>query len=285
MPTGIGIRAHNYSARDDIQLLTNMLISQHVPYLQFSPAFSFPELTHNGDLINVGMGDYMRKVFAMSGINIAVLSCYVNIIHPNWTVREKLLSRFEKYLMCARSFGANIIATETGSIDNQFIYTKENFTDQAFSTTITSLKRLVQCAEKLGVIIGIEPGVHHPIYSLERTCKMLEMIPSPNLHVLLDPGNLVMAENYKDEISIMEKCFQIFGNKIVAVHLKDFIVSDNKMQLTSMGKGCAPIKDMLSIIKRYMPWGYIFLDEVPNGTKESVNESFQYLVQAQANLK
>ena len=89
------------------------------------------------------------------------------------------------------------------------------------------MKRVVDYAEKMGVYIGVEPVYKHIMCNVDRTRKVLDAVNSPNLRVILDPINLLNAENEKQHEKIVEEAFEVLGNEIDAIHIKDYIVKED----------------------------------------------------------
>ena len=83
------------------------------------------------------MGNYVKRVLEKQEVTVGILSCYINMIHPDLTIREELLTKFEQYLRYASSFGASMVASETGCVLPEIQYTEENFTDEAFAEAVS----------------------------------------------------------------------------------------------------------------------------------------------------
>ena len=50
----------------------------------------------------------------------------------------------------------------------------------------------------------------------------LDAIPSGQLKIILDTVNLLTPENYPQAETFIQESFQLFGDKILVLHLKDF---------------------------------------------------------------
>lgn len=269
----IGIRAHDIHILDDPEKLAKSLREHQFPYVQFAPRVSLAKMTDIGANINFGLANRVKTAFAKNGITIAVLGCYINIIDPDLTKRNKVLTQFNKYLTAAHSFGANLVATETGSVDPTFHKTINNFTPIKIDETISVIKNMVECAEKVGCLVGIEPGVNHPIYSLEITKKLLKEITSPNLQIILDPGSLVMNAD-DDPVEILKQGIQEFGSKIYAFHIKDFVYKTDHIEITPIGEGSVDIEKMLQTINDMQPNAFAIADEL---SSEKIDQSLTRL--------
>lgn len=217
-------------------------------YVQLAPGKSFSFNT-GAEAINPGMGSYVRDVLASHGVHIAVLGCYFNMIHPDLAERERGIEKFEAYLRNARFFGASIVASETGCVNSTISYTPENFTDAAFEEAVKVIRRLTEYGERVGTIVGIEPGINHPIYSPERTAQLLERVNSPYLGIVLDPTAYINASNASRQLELTERAMELFGDRVVAMHLKDWTVTpEGRFEYRNIGEGRMDLAGVLHAV-------------------------------------
>lgn len=255
------IRGHDLTQVSSVEDLAEKTQLQGIHSLQLALGMSFPDMPSEAANINPGMGAYIKNVLARHEVNVGILSCYINMIHPNLEKREQLLQKFEGYLRQAKYFGASMVASETGCVYPEIRFTEENFTDKAFSDLVSVLSRLVKSGEKANMLLGIEPGLNHPLCSLERVQQLLTLIDSDYLGIILDPTNLITSDTYKDQVSIVEEAFELFGEKIVALHLKDYQVADNQIIPVNLGEGVIDYQGILNIVSSYRPMSYVVLEE------------------------
>ncbi|PQF22828.1 sugar phosphate isomerase/epimerase family protein [Enterococcus mundtii] len=254
-------RGHDLSHVQTVDDLAKKASQQNISTLQLALSRSFPTLASDGQAINAGMGHYMKRSLAKEGISVGILSCYINMIHPDLSVRETLLRQFERYLQYAASFGATMVATETGSV-SEGGYTEKNFSDDAFAQIVEAIRRLVRAGEKHRMMVGIEPGLNHPLYSLDRVAELIATIDSDYLGIILDPTNLITSENYHQQVSLVEEAFERFGEKICGLHLKDYIVSnEGEIIPVDLGMGVIDYEAIVKIAQKYRPYLYIVLEE------------------------
>lgn len=255
------VRGHDISGSHSYEVLPEKIRNAGIKNVQLALGMSFPELPSGKENLSPGFGTYMKNTFMKQGVQIAILSCYINMIHPDEETREEALQKFESYLKYAKYFGASMVASETGNVLEEIIYTEKNFTEEAFEKAVISIQRLVDCGEKYGMMIGIEPGLNHPIYSVEKMHQLVQRIDSDYLGVILDATNLITVDNYTEQTKILQQAFDLFGEKIVAIHLKDFVVEDGKIIPTAVDEGLMDVKGMLDIIGRNKPLINIVLEE------------------------
>lgn len=255
------VRGHDISGNHSFTALPEKIKAVGIGNVQLALGMSFPELPSGKENISPGFGTFMKNTFMKQDVQIAILSCYINMIHPNEEIREEALQKFESYLKYAKYFGASMVASETGNVLEEIIYTEKNFTEEAFEKAVVSIQRLVNCGEKYGMMVGIEPGLNHPIYSVEKMHTLVQRIDSDYLGVILDATNLITVDNYQKQTEILQQAFDLFGEKIVAIHLKDFIIEDEKVVPTAVGEGLMDVQGMLEIINKNKPLINIVLEE------------------------
>lgn len=255
------IRGHDLSKVDSPIELANKTQEAGISNLQFAMGASFPDLNSTASAINPGMGTFFKNTFAQKNIQIALLSCYSNLIHPEPEKREEILQKFESYLRYASFFGASMVASETGSVIPDLGYSEENFEDSVFNDLVKVIERLVKQGEKYKTLVGIEAGLNHPLYSVERTKELVATIDSEYLGIILDPTNLITAETHESIELIVKEAFEAYGHKICAIHLKDYVVEGNEIMPVPLGEGIIPYTNILKIIEVYKPYCYVVLEE------------------------
>ncbi|WP_148248990.1 sugar phosphate isomerase/epimerase [Enterococcus faecium] len=257
----ITIRGHDLSEVQTIEDLAEKTKEQGIHTLQLALGLSFPEILSGTNEINSGMGNYVKRVLEKQEVTVGILSCYINMIHPDLTIREELLTKFEQYLRYASSFGASMVASETGCVLPEIQYTEENFTDEAFAEAVSVIRRLVKAGEKYQMMVGIEPGLNHPVYSLARVEQLIQAVDSDYLGIILDPTNLITSSDYQEQVQLVEEAFERFGEKICAVHLKDFRVEQEKIVPVNLGDGVIEYTKIKEIIMKNRPYLYVVLEE------------------------
>ncbi|EGP5302402.1 sugar phosphate isomerase/epimerase [Enterococcus faecium] len=257
----ITIRGHDLSEVQTIEDLAEKTKEQGIHTLQLALGLSFPEIPSDTNEINSGMGNYVKRVLEKQEVTVGILSCYINMIHPDLTIREELLTKFEQYLRYASSFGASMVASETGCVLPEIQYTEENFTDEAFAEAVSVIRRLVKAGEKYQMMVGIEPGLNHPVYSLARVEQLIQAVDSDYLGIILDPTNLITSSDYQEQVQLVEEAFERFGEKICAVHLKDFRVEQEKIVPVNLGDGVIEYTKIKEIIMKNRPYLYVVLEE------------------------
>lgn len=166
------------------------------------------------------IGDALKK----NGVRVPVLGCYINPSDANEDTLKESMDYFIENLHYAKYIGADMVGLETCVYHD----TERNKTEEAYQYLLKNMRVLVAAAEEIGVTIGIE-GVHcHVINTPDRMKRLVDDLNSPNVCVIFDPVNYITYENYKNQDDIINRHFELLGDKTKALHLKDFKIVDDK---------------------------------------------------------
>ena len=99
------------------------------------------------------------------------------------------------------------------------------------------MKVLISFAELHNTELAIEGVAKHVISTPEKMKKALDILTSDKLKVIFDPVNYLTINNYNKQKEIIKKSFRLFGDKITRIHLKDFIIENNKIKIVPIGQG------------------------------------------------
>ena len=193
--------------------------------------------------------------FARHNLGIEVLGCYINPIHPDLKTRSALLGFFKDHLRFARHFGCGIVALESGSVNADYSPHPANHGEAAFQIMLASISALVAAAEKYGVVVGLEAVTCHTVSTPRKMRRVLDEIASDNLRVVLDPVNLLSAENFREQSRIVAEALDLFGDRVAAVHAKDFIFENGALKTVPAGRGQLDYVRLLQLLAETRPPG------------------------------
>jgi L-ribulose-5-phosphate 3-epimerase len=268
----IGVRAHDLGRRQpaDLARRVGAYGFSHVQ-LAISKAFAgFDGHTR----LSPGLARQIAGAFSAEGIHISVLGCYINPVHPDPELREAGLRRFERHLEVSRDFGCSIVGTETGSLSPDNSWNDANASDEVFHGLADAVSRLVRRAERFGVFVGIE-GVagKNVIHRHADMIRLLDEVDSPNLGVIYDPVNFLPDDRLDDSRAHILEAFELFGDRILAIHAKDFAVQADaaggrkKIPTLPAGQGLLDYRWFFDEISSRFPGIHVLLE---NNTPESL---------------
>ncbi|MFH0991702.1 MAG: TIM barrel protein [bacterium] len=275
-PIRIGIRAHDFGCLSAGEF-AEKISAQHFNCTQLALSKAITRLTVKPGVLNPGLAHEIGQAFHRGGVQIAVLGCYVNPIHPDPGMRQLLLTLFSY----ARDFGNGLVALETGSVSADYSPHPENHSDFAFHQSIVSIAELVAEAERFSVIVGIEQVASHVLSTPQKMRRMLESVASNNLQVVFDPVNLLSLDNYREQERIIGESLELFGERIAIIHAKDFVIENGRFKFTRAGLGMLRHDLVMQFAVEQKPGISIVLEDT---TEQTAQESRQFLERVVANI-
>jgi L-ribulose-5-phosphate 3-epimerase len=204
---------------------------------------------------------YIRSVFEKYGVDCAVLGCYKNLAHPDPEALKKIQDEYRAHIRFASLLNAGVVGTETGCPNAEYKTCPENKTDESLNIFIKNLIPVVEYAEKMGVILAIEPVVRHIVYDPKAARKVLDAIPSPNLGIIFDPVNLLEYYNYKDQKDICNEAIELLNEDIMMIHIKDFTPAEDHLNSMAAGLGMMDYTDIMKFVKKHKPFIHMTLED------------------------
>jgi len=269
----LGVRMHDFGKRS-IEEHARAISAKGFKAVQLAPPKAIAGLEGGVGRLNPGLANYLGDTLNKYGIRVAVLGCYINPVHPDKEERRRQLALFKEYLHYARDFGCSVVGTETGSLNADFSFHPDNHGEAAFELLVNSVRELAEEAEKSGATMAVEGVAKYVMNSPERIRRLIDRIDSNHLQVIFDPVNLLTADNFNDQDRIIKKSFELFGDRIVALHAKDFIVDAGEIRSVQAGKGSLNYELIFGLLKQYKPMSYVLMeDTVP----QEIDEGIRYL--------
>lgn len=232
------------------------------------------EYSVDDSALTPGFALYLKRIFAENKLDVAVLGCYLNLANPNPEKLAKIKNRYLAHIRFASLLGTGVVGTETGAVNEEYKMDEANFTDEALDIFIENLRPIVEYAEKMGVIMAIEPVCRHIVCNPTRARKVLDAINSPNLQIIFDPVNLLEIWNYEQREEIIAEAIEVLGKDIAMVHIKDFVIKDGKMVSVAAGTGMMDYTQIMKFIKEQKPYIHVTLE---NTVPENAVEARKYI--------
>lgn len=221
-----------------------------------------------------GLACFLKGLFARQGLDVAVLGCYLNLATPDADALRKNTSKYMAHIRFASILGAGVVGTETGAVNVKYTYEERNHSDEALQIFIRNLRPIVEYAEKMGVIMAIEPVFKHIVWNPKRAREVLDTIQSPNLQIIFDPVNLLDISNYLRRDEIIREAVDLLADDIAVVHIKDFVVHGGELVSVAAGTGEMDYGEIIRFIKQKKPYIHVTLE---NTTPENAVAARTYI--------
>ena len=270
----IGIRAHDMEHVPIEQLVTN-IANKGFKACQLALPKSITNVHTDVSAMTPGFALYLKRLFADAGVDVSVLGCYYNLADPNPENLKNTMEIYKAHIRFASLLGCGMVGTETGAVNSEYKFEEANHSKEALDIFVNNLREVVDYAEKMGVIVAIEPVATHIVSNAERARYVLDAINSPNLQIIFDPVNLITSDNYMKQNEVINSVFDILGKEIACIHSKDFIVEKNgSIKQCITGDGLLDYDLILNWIKINKPYIHVLLEET---RPENVFDAILYL--------
>ncbi len=235
------------------------------------------EFSTKDEALTPGLAMYIKNVFAKNNVDIAVLGCYLNLADPNEEQLKKTMHRYMAHIRFASWLGCGVVGTETGCPNETYSYVPECHNEESLQLFIRNLRPVVEYAEKMGVVVAIEPVAKHIVNTSARARRVLDEIGSPNLQIILDPVNLLAGWNYQDAKAIVDEAIELLGEDVAMVHIKDYRVVDGNLKSVAAGTGEMDYTSLMKWMKEKKPYIHATLEDTNPGNNIQAKEFIQKL--------
>ncbi|MBE6122030.1 MAG: sugar phosphate isomerase/epimerase [Erysipelotrichaceae bacterium] len=233
--------------------------------------------TFDNCALTEGLAQYTRRVFRQNDLDVAVLGCYLNLAHPDPEKLKEIQNRYYGSIRVASLLGASVVGTETGAPNAQYKMDENTHSKEALETFIRGLAPVVECAEKYGVSMAIEPVWKHIVCTPERARIVLDAIGSRNLRIIFDPVNLLYPGNLNEREELFERTMNLLGDDIAVVHLKDYVPEGDDLKSIAAGTGEMDYRQILSFMKARKPYIQATLENTTNDNAVQSREMLEQL--------
>jgi L-ribulose-5-phosphate 3-epimerase len=219
--------------------------------------------------LSPGLAMSMAEEFRKQGVTISILGCYLHFFDRNPERLRENIERFKELIRYARLLGSPIVAAETGS------YTDGLYTERDWQVLKETVEELTEEAEKWGVFIGLEAANGHLVGTAAELSALLAEVRSSHIGVVLDPGNLLTADNFSRQDEVIEEAFQLLGNRIIACHAKDRrLTASGQIETVAPGFGEMNYSLYMRLLQQYKPGAHIIMEEA---SRQQMAESKSYI--------
>ncbi|MCL2201092.1 MAG: sugar phosphate isomerase/epimerase [Oscillospiraceae bacterium] len=223
----IGVRAHDFGCLEPAALAKALKDSGFgAAQLALTKAIAGVETIYDPD---AALLENIRKEFEQNNVEISVLGCYMEIGYLDKDERLQEVDKFKKGIEHAKVLGAKCIGTETTRFPMSGM---EHMREQAYLGVKDSVLRMAEHAERFGVDIALEPVADHTLNTAQLTKRLQEEVGSKRIKIIFDPVNQIRTKaNMQRQEEIYANFFEILGNDIVALHVKDIVLSESEEEV------------------------------------------------------
>ena len=257
----VAARTHDYG-KQPVDHLAKLLRSESIEAAQLVLPKAFSEI-NSYEEVTPQLVERIRRNFEEEKIKIQILGCYMDLGNPDDEVRKNAVDTFKRCLKFNQILGASIVGTETA-------YPRLSREEKQIwhPYMMDSIARLVEEAERLDVDMAIEPVYWHPLEDLETTVEVFEKMNSDHLKMIFDPANVLEFPKI-DQDAYWKEWLQALGDKIEAIHMKDFVEGPNKEYCpVCLGDGVIRYGEIVKWMKQHKPEIVVVREELEPKTAQ-----------------
>ena len=223
---------------------------------------AYPDILQTPGAITLERAAEIGRAFADDGKVIPLVGAYFNPIHANKQKVEDSLRIFGDYLKVCNAMGCNVVASETGSCNNdEWTYHPGNRTEESLQGVVRAFSQLCDVAADYGSTVALEGCAGHVCWNVDTLVRARNMI-GQKTRVVFDLYNFLDADNQGDYLKVLDKGLDVFAGDIQVFHMKDCILTNgSKPVQTPFGKGGLDLHAILGRIKAYDPDAALVLEE------------------------
>lgn len=236
-----GLRAHDHGRSGPVPLAAR-LAAAGATHAQLAPSKALDGVEPVPGSFSEGLALETARAFRASGVRVSVLGCYVDLLAADPEARKLARARFLESLGRAPCLGAGIVGTESfgGPLAAGQPGTK------SLVPFLEALEPIALGAAELGVDFAVEPVSSHLVSTPRRMDYLLERLGSGQLYVILDPVNLVDPRAPERALEPALECVELFGPRIRALHVKDFMPGQRGLAVVPPGRGLFPFAEFFA---------------------------------------
>ena len=221
-----------------------------VKEMEFTPTGQF-------ELPDKISGSAIRAIYGASkkhGVPVTVCGGTFNMAHPDASVRNEGVKRFETLAGCVKQLGCGMVSLCSGTRCESSMWTwhKDNNTPEAWDDMMDTVKKVTEIAEKHDIIAAVETEASNIINIPEKARKMMDEINSPKLKMIMDCANLFLEGKAKKENvhETVRHAFDVFGGDVVFAHGKDIAESDG-IKFCPTGEGIIDFRQFIELLRKH----------------------------------
>ena len=203
---------------------------------------------------------------------------YNNIIHPDASVREQGIKHVTENLEAAEKTGALAVCAGIGSrdTDHGLYMHPDNWTDETWKLGVDGIKQILKDSAGYKAVLGMEAVVTTPLDGPGALIRLMEDVGDPHVQVALDCANMFTLENYYHSTEMLNKCFDMLGEKIAYCHAKDTLISGGMLCNLTMQAAGNGVQDYETYLVRmsHMEWPRVLMLEFGTDEEYPVSKAF-----------
>lgn len=212
----------------------------------------------------------LKAALAQYDVTFFDMHTYTNNIHPDPAIRAKNHRYVVEQCEAAERVGCDMVTTHTGTCSDNIPISPhpDNWTWETWKESVSVIRKLLADTSGMKVRFGIEAVNMTASNNPRAHRQLLDEIGDPRLKVCLDPVNMMHLGVYYRNSELIEECFDLLGDDIIAAHAKDTWVLPDKMSAyitePAAGKGILDYETYLVCLSRLSVPCPLIIEHIPD---------------------
>ncbi len=225
----------------------------------------------------------LREALAAYDVDFFDMHTTGSNIHPDPAEREKVYRYTVDSCAAAEKVGCRMVTTHTGSAGHERAMSPhpDNWTWETWRESVAAMKKILADTAGMEVMLGVEATNMTAMNNPRAHLQLIEEIGDPRIKVCIDPVNMINLGNYYRSTELIEECFDLLGDHIIAAHAKDsFIPNRMSAYITEVapGKGVIDYETYLVRMSRLSGWPRsLLIEHIPDdeyaGAKKYIEDT------------
>ena len=201
-------------------------------------------------------------------------------IHPDLSQRQKNHKHVAETCEAAERVGCPMVTTHTGtcSTESPVAPHKDNWTWETWKLSVDGIRQILKDTSGMKVALGIEAVNMTASNNPRAHRQLIDEIGDPRLNICLDPVNMIHLGVYFRNTELINECFDLLGEHIIAAHAKDTYITPDRMSAyiteVAPGKGLLDYETYLVRLSRLSSPRTLLIEHIPD---EEYPEAKKYI--------
>ncbi|MBT4485735.1 MAG: sugar phosphate isomerase/epimerase [Candidatus Latescibacteria bacterium] len=173
----------------------------------------------------------LKKALKTYDVIIAEMHICANNLHPDLSERRENQRLVAKTVESAERVGASEVTVCLGS-RSRFGTTRthrDNWTTETWKASVKAVRQIISDTAGMKVKLGMEALNLSPLNNPRAHLKLMEDVGDSRCKVCLDPQNMLNITTYYRTTELLDECFDVLGENILACHGKDVLLDPDRM--------------------------------------------------------
>ena len=204
-------------------------------------------------------------------------------IHPDVNERAIVYRYTVDSCAAAEKVGCPMVTTHTGSAGYERAMSphKDNWTPETWKLSVNAMRQILRDTAGMKVALGVEATNMTAMNNPRAHLQLIEEIGDPRLKVCIDPVNMINLGTYYRNTELIEECFDLLGEHIIAAHAKDTYILPDRMSAyiteVAPGKGILDYETYLVRLSRLSYPRSLLIEHIPDeeypGAKQYIEDT------------